>query len=89
MTSTRWNLLSNRWSFRLVDLTISFAIKNLAILSKLIHYIATSIANGAAERNLGVAVPTSPTSTSLRIVFWSSGMFPIIRVFQFLHFHTY
>jgi hypothetical protein len=50
---------------RLVDLTISFSIEHLAILSKLIHCITTCIANGAIARNLGAAVPTSPTTTSL------------------------
>jgi hypothetical protein len=65
MTSTLRPSLSSRRSFRLVDLTISFAIEHLAILSKLIHCIATCIANGAIARNSDIAVPTSPTTTSL------------------------
>jgi hypothetical protein len=81
MTSTLRPSLGNKLSFRLVDLTISFAIEHLAILSKLIHCIAICIANGAAERNLGDTVPSSPTTTSLRIASWSSGMFSIISVF--------
>jgi hypothetical protein len=72
-------------SFRLVDLTISFAIEHLAILSKL-HCITTCIANGAAARNPGAAVPASPTTTSLRVTSWSSGTFSIISVFQLIHF---
>jgi hypothetical protein len=52
--------LSSKLSFRLVDLTISFAIEYLAILSKLIHWIATCIANGVAARNTGTAVSSSP-----------------------------
>jgi hypothetical protein len=58
--------LSSKLSFRLVDLTISFAIEHLVIFSKLIHYIATCIANDVAVRNSGATVPTSPTTTSLQ-----------------------
>jgi hypothetical protein len=76
-------------SFRLVDLTISFAIEHLTIFSKLIHCIATCIANGAATINSGAAVPTSLTTTSLRVTSWSSGTFPIIRVFQFFSFFMF
>jgi hypothetical protein len=65
ITSTLRHLLNNKLSFRLVDLTISFSIEHLAILSKLIHCITTCIANDAASRNSGVTVPTSPTATSL------------------------
>jgi hypothetical protein len=75
-------LLSSRRCFRLVELTISFAIEHLAILSKLIY--CTCIANGVAARTSNAAVPTSPT-TSLRVVSWSSGMFHIIWIFQVLH----
>jgi hypothetical protein len=57
--------LSSRRYFRLVDLTISFTIKHLAILSKLIHCIATCIANGVVARISNAAVPSSPTTTSL------------------------
>jgi hypothetical protein len=64
----------------LVDLAITFAIEHLAIFSKLIHGIATCIANGAAARNSGAIVPTSPTTTSLWVVSWSSGTFPIISL---------
>jgi hypothetical protein len=67
MTSTLRPLLNIKLSFTLVDLTISFAIEHLAILSKLINCIATCIANGAAVRNLGPAVPTSHTTTSLQV----------------------
>jgi hypothetical protein len=63
---------------RLVHLTISFTIKHLAILSKLIYYISTCIANGAAAKSSNVAVPTSPGTTSFRAASWSSGTFPII-----------
>jgi hypothetical protein len=52
--------LSSRRCFRLVQLTISFDIKNLAILSKVIHYTTTCIANGIATRTSNVTVPTSP-----------------------------
>jgi hypothetical protein len=86
MGSTLGPLLSNRRCFRLVDLTISFSMKHLAILSKLIHCIATCIANGAAAKTSNATVPTSPTTTSLRVTSWSSGMFLIICVFQVLHF---
>jgi hypothetical protein len=85
MTSMLKPSLSSKLSFRLVDLTISFAIEHLVILSKL-HCITTCIANGAAARNPGAAVPTSPTTTSLRITSWSFGTFPIISVFQLIHF---
>jgi hypothetical protein len=78
MTSTLRPSLSSSRCFRLVDLTISFTIDHLAILSKLIYCIATYIANGVAARTLNVAVPTSPTTTSLRVTSWSSGTFPII-----------
>jgi hypothetical protein len=88
MTSMHQPSLSSRRSFKLVDLTISFTIEYLAIFSKLIHCIATCIANGAAARNSGATVLTSPTTISLRVASWSSGTFPIIRVFQFLHFHV-
>jgi hypothetical protein len=73
-------LLNSKLSFKLVDLTISFSIEHLAILSELIHCIATCIANGAAVKNLGVVVPTSPTTTSLRAASWSSGTFPNISL---------
>jgi hypothetical protein len=67
MTSTLSHSLNNKLSFRLVDLTISLSIEHLAILSKLIHYIATCVVNGAVARNLSAAVLTSPTTTSLRV----------------------
>jgi hypothetical protein len=88
MTSMLRPSLSSKLSFRLVDLTISFAIEHLAILSKLIHCIATCIGNGTAARNLGVAVPSSPTTTLVWITSWSSVMFPIISIFQLLHFDS-
>jgi hypothetical protein len=88
MTSTLRPSLSSSRSFRLVHLTILFAIDHLAILLKLIHYIATCIANDAAGRNLNVTVPTSPTTTSLRVASWSSSKFSIIRVFQVLPFNV-
>jgi hypothetical protein len=69
MTSTLRPSLNNKLSFRLVDLTISFSIEHLAILSKLIHYIATCIANDAAKRNLDDTVPTSLTTTSFHASF--------------------
>jgi hypothetical protein len=55
--------LNSKLSFRLVDLTILFSIEYLAILSQLIHCIATCIANDAAARNSGATVPTSPITT--------------------------
>jgi hypothetical protein len=60
MTSTHRPSLSCRRSFRLVHLTISFTIEHLVILSKLIHCIATYIANGTVARNSNVIVSTSP-----------------------------
>jgi hypothetical protein len=86
MTSTLMPSLNSKLSFRLVDLTISFAIEHLGILSKLIHWIATNIENDTAVRNSGAAFPTSPTTTSLRVASWSSGTSSIISVFQLLHF---
>jgi hypothetical protein len=80
MTSTLRPSLNNKLSFRLVDLTISFSIKHLAILLKLIHCIATCIANGTAVRNSSAAVPTSLTTTSLRAASWSFSMFSIISL---------
>jgi hypothetical protein len=80
MTSTLKPSLNNKLSFRLVDLTISFSIEHLAILSKLIHCIAKCIENGAIARNSGVTVPTTPTTTSLRAASWSSGTFHIISL---------
>jgi hypothetical protein len=82
-TSTLRPSLSSKLSFRLVDLTISFSIEHLAILSKQIHCIATCIEHGAAARNSGAAVPSSPATTSLRVASQSSGMFPIISIFHF------
>jgi hypothetical protein len=79
-TSTLRHSLSSKLSFSLVDLTISISINHLAILSKLIYCIATCIANGAAVRNLGVTVPTSPTTTSLQAASWSSSTFPTINL---------
>jgi hypothetical protein len=70
----------------LVHLTISFTIEHLAIISKLIHCMATCIANGAAAKTSNAAVPTSPTTTSLQVTSWSSCTFHIILVFQILHF---
>jgi hypothetical protein len=55
MTST----LSNKLSFKLVDLTILFAIDHLAN-KLLIHCITTCIANGVAVRNSSAAVSSSP-----------------------------
>jgi hypothetical protein len=89
MTSTLRPSLSSKLSFRLVDLTISFDIDHLAIFSKLVHCIATCIANGATARNSGATVPSSPTSTSLWVASWSSSTFPIISVFQLLHFDSF
>jgi hypothetical protein len=60
MTSTLKPLLSSILSFRLVDLTISFVVEHLVILSKLIHCIATCTANDAVARKSDTAVPTSP-----------------------------
>jgi hypothetical protein len=77
--------LNNKLSFRLVDLTISFAIYQVA--NKLrIYCIATCIENGTTARNSGAIVPSSPTTTSLWVTSWSSGTFPIINVFQLLRF---
>jgi hypothetical protein len=78
MSSTLKPSLSNRQSFRLVHLTILFAIEHLAILSKLIHCILTCIANGATVRSPNATVVASPTTTSLRVASWSSGRFHII-----------
>jgi hypothetical protein len=86
MTSMLRPSLNNILFFKLVDLTISFTIEHLAIVSKLIQWIATCIANGTVASNSGAAVPSSPTTTSLWVTSWSSGMFPIITIFQFLHF---
>jgi hypothetical protein len=86
MTSILRPSLSSKLSFRLVDLTISFAIEHLAILSKLIHCIETCIANGTAVRNSDTTVPSSSTTTSLWVTSWSSGSFSIISVFQLLYF---
>jgi hypothetical protein len=72
--------LSNKLSFRLVDLTISFSIEHLTIISKLIHCIVTCIANGAVVRNSTAVVPTSHTTTSLRATSWISSTFPIISL---------
>jgi hypothetical protein len=80
MTSTLRPSLNNNLSFRLIDLTISFSIKHLAILLKLIHCLAICIANDATSRNSGVTVPTSHTTTSLWTASWSFGMFPIISL---------
>jgi hypothetical protein len=80
MTSTLMPSLSSKLSFKLVDLTISFSIEHLAILSKLIHCIATCIANGTTARNSGAAVLTSSTTTCLRIVSWSSNTLTIISL---------
>jgi hypothetical protein len=80
MTSTLRPLFNSKLSFKLVDLTISFSIEHLAILSKTIHCITTCIANGAAQRSSGAAIPTSPTTTSLRATSWSSSTFPIISL---------
>jgi hypothetical protein len=80
MTSTLRPSLNSKLSFRLVDLTISFSIEHLAILSKLIHCIATCIANGIAARNSGAAVPTSLTTTSFRAASWSFGPVTIISL---------
>jgi hypothetical protein len=78
MSSMLRPLLSSRRCFRLVYLTISFAIEHLAILLKLIHCIATCIENGVAARTSNSVVPTSPSTTSLQVTSWSSGTFPII-----------
>jgi hypothetical protein len=80
MTSTLRPSLNSKLSFKLVDLTILFSIEHLSILSKLIHCIAICIVNGTVARNSGVAVPTSPTTTSLRAASWSSGTFSIISL---------
>jgi hypothetical protein len=72
--------LSNKLSFRLVDLTISFSIEHLAILSKLIHCITTCIANGTTTRNSGVIVLTSSITTSHRATSWTSGTFSVISL---------
>jgi hypothetical protein len=77
MTSMLRPSLNSKLSFRLVDLTISFSIEHLAILSKLIHYIATCIENGTAARNSSATIPTSPTTTSLWAAPWSSSTFTI------------
>jgi hypothetical protein len=49
-TSTLRPSLISKLSFKLVDLTISFAIEHLAN-KLLIHYIATCIASDATARN--------------------------------------
>jgi hypothetical protein len=65
-----------------VSSLISFTIKHLAILSKLIYCITTCITNNAIARIWRVTVPTSPTTTSLRFASWNSVTFCIIWVFQ-------
>jgi hypothetical protein len=75
MTTTPRPSPNNSLSFRLVNLTISFAYQSLKT-----NCIATCIANGAAARNSGAAVRTSPTITSLRATSTGSGKFPIIRL---------
>jgi hypothetical protein len=80
MTSTLRPSLNSKLSFILVDLTISCAIEHLTILSKLIYCIATCIANDAATRNLGAAVSTFSTTTSLQVTSWSSGICTIISL---------
>jgi hypothetical protein len=72
-----------------VSWLISVTIKHLSILSKLIYCITIGIANSAAARNSSVAVPTSPTTTSLRIISWSSCTFRIIWVFQVIPLHSF
>jgi hypothetical protein len=72
--------LNSKLSFRLVDLTILFSIEHLAILSKLIHCIATCIENDAATRNSDATVPTSPPTTSFQAASWSSSTFIIISL---------
>jgi hypothetical protein len=89
MSSTLRPLLISKLSFKLVDLTISFAITYLTIYSKLIYCIATCIVNGATARNSGATVPSSATTTSLRVASWSSNTFPIISVFQLIHFDSF
>jgi hypothetical protein len=74
--------LSSRQCFRLVDLIISITIEHLAILSKLIHCIATCIANSAAGRISSIAIPISPTTTSLRFASWSSSTFHTFEFFK-------
>jgi hypothetical protein len=81
MTSTLKSSLNSKLSFRLViDLTISFSIEHLAILSKLIHCIATCITNDTTARNSCGAVPTSPTTTPLRAAYWSTYTVSIISL---------
>jgi hypothetical protein len=85
-TSTLRPSLSSKLLFRLVDLTISFANDHVAN-KVLIHCIATCIANGAITRNSGATVPSSPTTTSLRVASLEALVrFFIISVFQLLHF---
>jgi hypothetical protein len=88
-TSTLRSSLNGKLFFRLVDLTISFSIEHLAVLSKLIHCITTCIANDTGARNSGVVVPSSATTTSLQVASWSSSTFSIISVFQLLHFDSF
>jgi hypothetical protein len=76
-------LLSYKRSFRLVHLTISFTIEHLAILSKLIHCIATYIANGAAVRNSNATVPISPTTTSFRSPLGALACFLSLEIFRY------
>jgi hypothetical protein len=66
MTFTLRPSLNSKLYFKLVDLTISFSIDHLAILLKLIHCIATCIANGVAAGNSGAAIPTFSTTTSFQ-----------------------
>jgi hypothetical protein len=81
MTSTLRPSLNSKLYFKLVDLTISFSIDHLTILSKLIHCIATCIANGVAAGNSGAVIPTFPTTTSFQATSWSFSTFTIISLF--------
>jgi hypothetical protein len=87
MTSTLRPSLNSKLSFRLVDLTISFSIEHLAILSKLIHYIATCIANGAVTRNSGATFQPLPPLPLFEPPIGAPVRF-LSLVFLFFYFHV-
>jgi hypothetical protein len=77
MTTTPRHLTSSSLSFRLVNYFIRYRV---CINTFKTNYIPTCIANGAAARNSIVAIATSPTTTSIRTSYTSSGTFSIIRL---------
>jgi hypothetical protein len=77
MTTTPRHSPSSSLSFRLVNYFIRY---RAHINTFKTNCIPTYITNGAGARNSIAAVATSPTTTSLRAAFTSSGTFPIIRL---------